>query len=190
MQGKQRFILAFGDSLTAGYYAHGALFAPYAAHLNKITGIKAVEHGVPGMTSDELLETLDDVLKHQQPGDVELFAFVALGGTNDMGGRATPDQVAKNMRLIAAKARAFGFKHVCLMTIPLFPNAERVERIVSKIAATNKLLQQLGEKGDVQIIPLAQSVLPSVAGIWDDGLHNNPKGYELYAEVVKTALRI
>ncbi len=186
--GKTKLILCFGDSLTAGFYAHGLRFAPYSEHLTTKDGTyKGMDFGTPGMTSREMVDWTDQVLKQEALKGYELFAFVALGGTNDMGGGATPEQVAKNMGLVAAKARARGFERVCLATIPTFPNAVKFKRIVDKIDSTNALLRKVE---GVEIVPLADAISPEMAPIWDDGLHNNPKGYELYAAAVKRHLKI
>jgi lysophospholipase L1-like esterase len=187
MQGKGKLILCFGDSLTAGYYAHGLRFAPYAEHLTTKDGAyKGMDFGTSGMTSREMVSWVDEVLRHDALKGYELFAFVALGGTNDLGGNASAEQIAKNMGLVAAKAKVRGFERVCVATIPTFPNAVRAKRVVDKIEATNALLRKL----DAEIVPLAEAVSPEVATIWDDGLHNNPKGYELYADAIKRHLKI
>jgi len=184
----RKLILCFGDSLTAGYYAHGLRFAPYAEHLTTKDGaFKGMDYGTPGMTSKEMVTWVDEVLRQDSLKGYDLFAFVALGGTNDMGSATTPEQVARNMGQVAAKAKARGFQRVCLATIPTFPNAQGYMRILDKLAATNALLSKVE---GVEVVPLADAILPDMATIWDDGLHNTPKGYELYAAAVKRHLKI
>jgi hypothetical protein len=68
------------------------------------------------------------MLKKQSPWkndeSLELFAFVALGGTNDLSVKS-PKDIAANMKIVCEKAKAHKFKHVFISTIPMFPNLDK-----------------------------------------------------------------
>jgi len=108
---------------------------------------------------------------------------VALGGTNDLSVES-PENIAGNMKLIAQKAKAQGFAHVFLCTIPIFPNVQRFPVILSKLRQTNELLNLSG----FPIVPLQDACSVDDASLWDDGLHNTPMGYKQMGKVVEKEL--
>ena len=62
-------ILAFGDSLTAGYYRSGLSFAPWAPVVQRIVNVKAVDHiGLSGWTTDQMAKALDDAVCNDLAG--------------------------------------------------------------------------------------------------------------------------
>ena len=67
-------LLAFGDSLTAGYHASGNAFAPWAPLLCKLLGADKCDHvGMSGFTSQQLVDSMsvssvEDVVPRAWPG--------------------------------------------------------------------------------------------------------------------------
>ena len=89
-------LLAFGDSLTAGYHSMGNSFSPWAPLLRDLLGVAAVDHiGMSGFTTAQLLESLDgasvqDVVPKAWPGLRRQLrtagpyaAVLIMAGTND-----------------------------------------------------------------------------------------------------------
>ena len=123
-------ILAFGDSLTAGYHKQGTAFAPWAPLLCRLLGAAVCDHvGFSGFTTGQLVESMDmkaatDVVPRAWPGlrhklrtagpyDVVLI----LAGTNDLADQVTPAQLVRNLSVLHEAAHAAGARTVC-MSIP------------------------------------------------------------------------
>jgi hypothetical protein len=108
-------ILAYGDSLTAGYHAQGLEFAPWAPLLRPLLGAAVVEHcGLSGATVRELVEAADAEVAPSNAGapcpglrrkmssaaaagkpyDVVLL----LGGTNDLADRIPTAEIVDGGR--------------------------------------------------------------------------------------------
>jgi lysophospholipase L1-like esterase len=77
-------ILAFGDSLTAGYYNWGRSFNPYTNRLGALLGSewKAVEVGRSGETTTEMVSRLPAVLKRFQIIENVTFDYILILGGN------------------------------------------------------------------------------------------------------------
>jgi len=128
-------ILCFGDSLTAGYYAQGNRFHPYANLLKKLLGVEVDYIGLSGWTTRQMCDGKDndscvDVVKRQGAISTEICVLnsgisrswrglraqlrrnrythcIILGGTNDVSG-SSPDMILSNLRTLHAIARQFG----------------------------------------------------------------------------------
>ncbi|MEJ2415039.1 MAG: GDSL-type esterase/lipase family protein, partial [Sulfurimonas sp.] len=62
---KDTTILAFGDSLTAGYGASKG--QDYPAHLQRLSGIKVINAGISGEVSADGLKRLPELLQEYKP---------------------------------------------------------------------------------------------------------------------------
>jgi hypothetical protein len=58
---RTKLILCFGDSLTAGFTHRGSLFTPYAQYIH-IEGARAIDFGVPGMMSVQMIDYFDKIM--------------------------------------------------------------------------------------------------------------------------------
>jgi lysophospholipase L1-like esterase len=183
---KTKLVVCFGDSLTAGYYQHGLRFEPYCRSI-KVDGVKSIDYGTPGMTSSEMTSWVEKVLQEvaltHDSSAFEFWAFCALGGTNDLS-VAKPDTIAANMKLVGEKAQA-KFKHVLLGTLPVFPNLLRFSELHKKLKDVNQLLKSL----PFSIIPFENACDVQDESLWDDGLHNSPKGYQVMGKLAEQELR-
>jgi len=138
-------ILAYGDSLSAGFYARGRKFAPYAPPLSELLGGCTVDWiGLSGWTTGQMLNTLPGAAasglrrrSNWQTLDEALnaahYTHVAiLGGTNDLGmalGGAKADEnsseaarslaqpILDNLRKLHEAAHAAGAKSIAI-TVP------------------------------------------------------------------------
>jgi len=68
---QRKRILCFGDSLTAGYYAQGNRFHPYANLLKKLLGVEVDYIGLSGWTTRQMCDSKDsdscvDVVRRQE----------------------------------------------------------------------------------------------------------------------------
>ena len=83
-------LLAFGDSLTAGYYYFGSAYHPYAKHLSKLFESVRVpvvidEKGVSGERAVPVM--VQRLVALLGSNDSFYDWILILGGTNDLGSR-------------------------------------------------------------------------------------------------------
>ena len=123
-------LLAFGDSLTAGYHHSGASFSPWAPLLCKLLNVTACDHvGMSGFTTKQLLNSLDaeevfDVvpkawtgLRRQMRTGGPYDVVLIMAGTNDLADKVTTSQLLENLVALHDVAHAQGARTVA-MTIP------------------------------------------------------------------------
>ena len=122
-------ILAFGDSLTKGYYNYGMKYHPYSTTLAKLlqsqgsvevrikeglyllTKQKIETAGVNGEVTSRMLERLPEELL-----DKHFDVVIILGGTNDLGW-VTQETIAKIIKKLHEMAHKAGSKSL-MVTIP------------------------------------------------------------------------
>ncbi len=168
--GKTFKIVAFGDSLTAGYGVK--LEESYPAQLEKELkkeniSIEVINMGVSGETTTGGLERVDFVLS-QKP-DLVLIGL----GANDMLRATSPELVKSNLEKIIL---AFKDKNIPVILLGM-------EAQISNSFAYKKkfdvIYKDLAKKYDVALVPifLENVVLVKSLNI-DDGIHPNKQGYE------------
>jgi len=175
-------ILAFGDSLTAGYQL--AADAAYPKQLEKMLNekkftVKVVNAGVSGDTSAQGLKRVDWVLK-SGPFDIILLC---LGGNDGL--RLLPvKDMKKNLELILDKFQKTKAQIVFIgMKVPTNSDPKYTkdfEAVFPGIAKKKKLI----------FVPfLLEGVAASELLNLDDQIHPNPKGHQIIAEnLMKTIL--
>ena len=204
-------VLCFGDSLTAGYWAGGHEFYPYANTLRQLLGDSVLVDfvGLSGWTTTQMVESLDstecvDVCQRSwkglraKLGERAFSHCVILAGTNDLS-RCTACEIMQNVVALSRAASA-SFCKPFVMTVPELA----VEKDFHSIAATrsdlNRLLLQadgasLSNGQTLSTIDLAP-LLPMqntkrAQAVWEpDGLHLRPAGYDIIADTVAKALRL
>lgn len=134
-------VLAYGDSLTAGFWNGGRRFHPYAWRLSALMGGCVVDHiGLSGWTAEQMRASLgagvngtDSVGRSWIPLDVAIAQAAAAGapythvailaGTNDLarlgavGGR-TADGVLADLRALHDAAHRGGVPMTLCLTVP------------------------------------------------------------------------
>lgn len=134
----RRQLLAYGDSLTAGFWQSGLRFAPYGAAL--VASLGGLGHraelwmcGLSGLTVREFVRSLDApsmscvcgrrgqglgrILKSRGPFDLVLL----MGGTNDLGlGEGGAEAIFADLRLLHEACHAAG---ACTVALSVPPNA-------------------------------------------------------------------
>ncbi len=177
---KQKTIIFFGDSLTAGYGLSTEQAFPFIVEqelLNRGLDYKVVNAGLSGETSAGGLTRIDWILN--QPVDI----FVLELGAND-GLRGLPlDQTKKNLQSIIDKVQKKNPEvEIVLAGMMVPPNMgkEYSNQFTS-------MYLELAENNDIIFIPF---LLDGVGGHSDlnlpDGIHPNVEGHKI---VAKTILR-
>ncbi len=174
-------IVAFGDSLTAGYGL--SLSESYPALLQKKLeadgySYEVVNAGVSGDTTDGGVRRIDWALE----GDVK-FMILELGANDILRGQPI-SKMKTNLAQIIERARARGVR-VLLAGMEAPTNAGPEYR-----REVHEAYQELARNPDVIFIPF---FLDRVAGIQSlnqgDGIHPNAEGTRIVAETVYNALR-
>jgi lysophospholipase L1-like esterase len=164
-------VLAFGDSLTFGTGA--GKDDSYPAALERSTGLKVVNAGVPGEVSADGLARLPDAIEEAQPK-----LLILCHGGNDFLRKLDDAEAAANIRRMIAFARGKGIPVVLLATPkPGLPPA--VPKFYGEIAAELN-------------VPIEDAVLRSVLSdnaLKADFVHPNARGYAQIAAAVEKVLR-
>lgn len=174
-------IVAFGDSLTAGYGL--PLSESYPALLQKKLeadgyAYEVVNAGVSGDTTDGGLRRIDWALE----GDVK-FVILELGANDILRGQPV-SKLKKNLDQIIERARARGARVLLAgMEAPTNTGPEYRKEV-------HEAYQELADTPDVEFIPF---FLDRVAGVQSlnqaDGVHPNAEGNRIVTETVYQALR-
>ncbi|MBW3672257.1 MAG: arylesterase [Acidobacteria bacterium] len=159
-------IIAFGDSLTAGYGAGAG--DDYPSKLSAMTGIAIANAGVSGDTTESALKRLDhDVLD----GDPRIV-IVGLGGNDYL--RSVPLSTTEaNLRTIIDRIQNRGAMVVLLGF-----------RFPSLNANYGAMYERVAEEEGVLFIPDMLDGILGDPSLKSDSIHPNARGYEIMAERV------
>lgn len=184
--------LAFGDSITFGVGDEEELggYPPRLEAELARRGAEAVveSHGVPGETTAEGLSRIDGVL--EEGGDVLLL----MEGTNDVGGRISPETIRFNLAEMAARAADRGIETVHLTVVPRQPSAgfDGSNIVTARLAGeVRRLAWETGRRlaDPFEVFRFQEpSVFDRLYVGGEDRLHPNAAGYEVLAGVVADAL--
>lgn len=165
-----RNVIAFGDSLTAGYGAGEG--EDYPSRLAALSGIPLINAGVSGDTTATALERIDDVLT-QEPRIV----IVGLGGNDYLNG-VPLDATEANLRTIVRRLQDAGAMVILLGF--KFPSLNaNYETMYERVAEEERCLLVAGVLAGILTDPALKS----------DAIHPNAKGYELMAKRLKGPLK-
>lgn len=164
-------VIAFGDSLTAGYGAKPG--EDYPAHLSSMAGIPIINAGVSGDTTDSALRRLDRDVVSASPRIV----LVGLGGNDYL--RGVPiTSTEENLRTIVRKIHDAGAMVVILGF--RFPSLQvSYEKMYERVASDEKCL----------LIPDMLDGILSNQNLRSDAIHPNAAGYRVMAERVSRPLK-
>ena len=164
-------IIAFGDSLTAGYGAAGG--EDYPSGLAKLIGREVINAGVSGDTTDAALARLDaDVLQHSPR-----IVIVGLGGNDFLRGAPIASTEA-NLRAIVKQIQASGAMVVLLGFN--FP---------SLTASYGKMYARVASDEKCLLIPDLLDGIIGNPSLKSDEIHPNARGYALMAERISGPCR-
>lgn len=157
-------IIAFGDSLTAGYGAGAG--EDYPSRLSSAIGKPVINAGVSGDTTDMALERIDADVLSRNPRIV----IVGLGGNDFL--RSVPVATAeKNLRAIIQKVEASGAMVVLLGFE--FPSLG---------AHWGAMYERVAKEEGCLLIDGVLSGILTDPSLKSDEIHPNAKGYALMAE--------
>lgn len=164
-------VIAFGDSLTAGYGAGEG--EDWPSRVSASTNIAVINAGVSGDTTDAALARLDDDVLARDPRIV----IVGLGGNDFLRGEPL-SSTETNLRGIVRKIHARGAMVVLLgFRFPSL-NAD-YEAMYERVAE---------EEGCLLVEGTLKGVLTD-AKLKSDQIHPNAAGYALMAERIAGPLR-
>ncbi|KAG2497736.1 hypothetical protein HYH03_004470 [Edaphochlamys debaryana] len=192
-------ILAFGDSLTEGYYNGGMGFHPYSQKLTELFGqagvdVKVHQHGVSGeCVVGGMGDRLPLVLQQTELEGKRYEWAVVLGGINDLGYGATARRTYGGLKELYGMCHAHGARVLaltCLQTAWTKPGE------VDERSKLNDLIRDAPKEMPYVKVADLEAALPYPSdsdkegqACWDDGLHLTPKGYDVIAQVVFDALK-
>lgn len=159
-------IIAFGDSLTAGYGAGAG--EDYPTKLSEMTGIEVVNAGVSGDTTESALARLEDDVLDRDPRIV----LVGLGGNDYL--RSVPLSTTEaNLRTIIDRIQDRGAMVVLLGF-----------RFPSLNANYGAMYERVAEEEGALFIPDMLDGILGNPSLKSDSIHPNARGYEIIAERV------
>ena len=164
-------VLAFGDSITYGTGASPE--ESYPAVLERITGKKVINAGVPGEVTAEGLARLPGVLDRYHPA----LMVLCLGG-NDFLHRLDERQVADNLREMVRMARGRGVD-VVLLGVPK----------LGFDPSPPPLYRQIAREFDIPCEANALKRILTKKSLKADFIHPNAQGYRIFAEAIADLLR-
>ncbi|HZS11584.1 MAG TPA: GDSL-type esterase/lipase family protein [Nitrospirales bacterium] len=191
-------IICFGDSLTAGYQSGpgGIVETPYGAFLQDRFGRRArvLVRGICGeLTGEMVLRFRADVLT-----DKPAWVLI-LGGTNDLGCNAAPEEIMRNLVKMYEQARAAGIR-VGAVTVPSIrveastadERAWVAEHLDRRDALNGLIRRYCTERGAACLDLFGTTAEPETrqlaARFSNDGLHLSTAGYQTLADLAYAAL--
>lgn len=158
-------VIAFGDSLTAGYGASAG--EDYPSQLSSLIHVPVINAGVSGDTTESALARIDDVLS-QNPR----LVIVGLGG-NDFLRRVPMEKTKKNLESIVGQIQGAGAMVVLLGF-----------RFPTLGPDYGDLYEDVADAKGCLLIPDLLDGILSDAKLKSDEIHPNAAGYALMAERV------
>jgi lysophospholipase L1-like esterase len=176
-------VVFLGDSITDGWRLP-----------QSFSGKPYVNRGISGQTTPQMLVRMFPDVINLKPA-----AMILLAGTNDIArntGPTTLAQIADNVRAITELAQGHGIKVILCSVLPVSDYTQRKQiekRPPVDILKMNEWLKSYAAKGNAVYADYYSAVVDEKGflrdGISGDGLHPNPKGYELMAPVAEAAIR-
>lgn len=168
-------VIAFGDSLTAGYGAGAG--EDYPSALSGMIGRAVVNAGVSGETTEDALGRLDADVLARDPRVV----LVGLGGNDFL--RSVPiASTEANLRSIVIRIQGAGAMVILLGF-----------RFPSLAASYEKMYERVGSEEGALLIPDLLDGILRDPSLKSDDIHPNGRGYQLMAERIagptKTLIR-
>jgi acyl-CoA thioesterase-1 len=164
-------IVAFGDSLTYGTGTTPT--SAYPAVLEKITGIKIINEGVPGDDTVNGLKRITDVLNKHHPR----LVILSLGG-NDQLHKRPLTEIKANLKNIIQIIQRSG-ADVLLIAAPL----------PTLTLSVPDLYAELGEEMNISVDDTTLADLLGQSSMKSDYIHLNTDGYKALAESIAATLK-
>lgn len=149
--------------------------------------LRVYNHGFGGSYLIDSVAYADRILFPLKPKTIVLYA-----GTNDINGGVSPEDVFANFKLFVTVVRE-QLPETRILYISIAPNPSRWH-LRDKIQAANRLIADYIKQGenmdyvDMYSAMLGADGLPLPDIYVQDGLHMNPKGYAIWAEILRPRL--
>ena len=165
-------ILAFGDSLTYGFGANPG--QSYPELLSQYTGLKVINAGVNGDTSEDGLKRLDPLLN-----DPSIKVMILFFGGNDVMQKKSMTALKNNLKTMIqmAKSKKIDVLLVSVPNITLFG------------LSPLDLYEEVAEEEHIPLLSGMLADILSQPSLKNDQIHPNAAGYEKMAQKIYESLQ-
>jgi acyl-CoA thioesterase I len=170
-------VLILGDSLSYGTGANAG--EDYPSLLEKSTGWKVVNEGIPGDTSSQGLARLPNLLEEYKPQ----LLVIELGG-NDLLGKMPVSELERNVKEIVLKAREQGVDSVLVA----IPSVSPLKAAIGGLS-DHPIYKKISEETKTPLITEVFSEVLSDRDLKSDQIHPNAMGYQQVANKMHETLR-
>src|SRR5437868_2016899 len=155
-------------------------------------GKSYVNRGISGQTTAQML-----VRFRQDVIDLKPTTVVILAGTNDIAGNTGPttnEMIMDNLISMAELSKCNNIKVIMCAVLPVFkykwaPDVQPVERIKN----LDSLIKNYATKNKFGYVDFYTPMVNEVGGMKDeyslDGVHPNPKGYQVMGPLVERTIK-
>ncbi|MGI9860197.1 SGNH/GDSL hydrolase family protein [Moorella naiadis] len=185
-------LIGMGDSLTWGYP-----FGPEASWLKlaaRETGLKALNRGISGETTGEMLARFDEDVVRLKPRTVTI-----MGGTNDAWAGYAVAEVEDNIRAMVAKAQQAGIEAIICLPPPLCLTgsdipASFLKKMAAMLADYREACRELARTQRLKLLDFYTPLLDPATGwgrrdYFTDDAHPSVAGYRVMAAVAVPLFR-
>lgn len=179
-------VLAYGDSLTAGYCNAGFSFASYALAIEAAAPNILCDHmGYSGWTAKEMVIscTLPLTLTCADREGYKYDLVIIMAGTNDLA-CFDEDQIAQNLWKLHQSAHEQGVRTLAV-SVPE-SQAQTEFELLAKVAKTvNNKLEERCSQDNLATFVKCPIPYDKASGYWEeDGLHMSFAGYEALGQAL------
>jgi WD40 repeat protein len=176
-------VVFLGDSITKGWEGDGA-----EVWKKEFAPLKAVNFGINGDRTQHVLWRLQEGKELQ---DLQPKVIVLLIGTNNTGSNSA-EEIAEGVAAVVRELRR-QCPRTKILLLGLFPRRPAATNPVrEKIREVNKRVAKLGDANKVHNLDIGEKFLEMDGTlskeIMPDYLHLSAKGYQIYAEAIRTPL--
>ena len=187
----KKYIMAFGDSLTKGYYHLGMKYHPYTIKLNELLqknkyNYKVIDFGLNGEKSLSMTERISTIF---QLYENKFDLVIIFSGTNDLGSGIDINEIFENIKLINKKVSQKNLWSI-ITTLPENQIDELEVSYYEKKKKLNSLIRSLSSDENKTIICDLEKEMPFISlneenkkKYLDDALHFTPEGYNQLGKI-------
>jgi lysophospholipase L1-like esterase len=191
MENGRKYILAFGDSLTKGFYSMGMKYHPYSIKMNSLLeedkfNYTVIDSGINGEQTESMVERIQQEI---QSSGVKFHTVILYAGVNDLGFRSA-ESILENILTIHTYVTEQRIKFI-ILSLPENKCDTKFKFIKEKRRALNHSIRSVSkEKENFYLCDLDTEIQYSKmtkeekSKYWDDQVHYSPEGYDLLGEII------